>query len=320
MSPIYDIAVVGYGPTGLTAASLLGRLRHRVVVCERWPGLYGLPRLTHIDGETTRIIQASADVEEAMRDSSLCEYVWVNGEGETLVTIPADPDGPMGYPDHSSMYQPDVENAIDKRLRGHGTVDVRQGWAVTGIDQDDDAVTLRLRGWNAEATTADGPHDEVHARYVIAADGSRSGIRELLDVERQDLGFNEPWVNIDTEWLRPQPPEFAHGIQYCDPARGHMTINIGHTRQRFEFALLSGETSTELTTPEAAWRLLRDYHELGPTCGSSASWSTPSRRGSRPGGGSAGSCWPATRPTPCRRTSVKARAAACATRPTWRGS
>ncbi len=46
MAPLYDIAVVGYGPTGLTAASLLGRLGHRVVVCERWPGLYGLPRLT----------------------------------------------------------------------------------------------------------------------------------------------------------------------------------------------------------------------------------------------------------------------------------
>jgi hypothetical protein len=27
----YDVAVVGYGPTGLTAASLLGRLGHRVV-------------------------------------------------------------------------------------------------------------------------------------------------------------------------------------------------------------------------------------------------------------------------------------------------
>ncbi|WP_327745664.1 hypothetical protein OHO28_49525 [Streptomyces europaeiscabiei] len=42
---------------------------------------------------------------------------------------------------------------------------------------------------------------------MIVADGSRSGIRELLGVERQDFGFNEQWVNVDTEWLRPQPPE-----------------------------------------------------------------------------------------------------------------
>ncbi|UUU29306.1 bifunctional 3-(3-hydroxy-phenyl)propionate/3-hydroxycinnamic acid hydroxylase [Streptomyces sp. CA-210063] len=264
MAPLYDIAVVGYGPTGLTAASLLGRLGHRVVVCERWPGLYGLPRLTHIDDETARTVQAAGDADEALRDSSMCEYVWVNGKGETLVTIPANPNGPMGYPDHISMYQPYVESAIDERVRGHGTVDVRQGWAVTGLDQDDDGVTLRLRGWNAQTTRADGPHDEVRARYVIAADGSRSGVRELLGVGREDFGFNEPWVNVDTEWLRPQPPEFAYGKQYCDPARGHMTINIGHTRQRFEFALLPGETREEMTEPETAWRLLREYHGLGP--------------------------------------------------------
>ncbi|MFF3501038.1 bifunctional 3-(3-hydroxy-phenyl)propionate/3-hydroxycinnamic acid hydroxylase [Streptomyces sp. NPDC003247] len=264
MSPIYDIAVVGYGPTGLTAASLLGRLGHRVVVCERWPGLYGLPRLTHIDDEAARTIQASADVDEALRDSSTCHYVWLNGKGDVLVEIPADPDGRMGFPDHISMYQPDVEKAIDTRLRGYGGVDVRQGWAVTGLEQDDDGVTLRLRGWNTEAVTADGPHDEVRARYVIAADGSRSSVRELLEVERQDFGFNEQWLNIDTEWLRPQPAEYAHGTQYCDPARGHMTINIGHTRQRFEFALLPGENRDDMTGAEAAWRLLREHHDLGP--------------------------------------------------------
>ena len=264
MAPRYDIAVVGYGPTGLAAASLLGRLGHRVVVCERWPALYGLPRLTHIDDETARTVQAAADADDALRDSSLCAYLWVNGKGETLVRIPANPDGPMGYPDHLSMYQPDVEQAIDKQVRGYGTVDVRQGWAVTGLDQDDDGVTLRLRGWNTGTLRADGPDDEVRARYVIAADGSRSGVREMLGVEREDFGFDESWLNIDTEWLRPQPPQFAHGTQYCDPARGHMTINIGTTRQRFEFALLPGETREEMTAPETAWRLLRHHHDLGP--------------------------------------------------------
>lgn len=264
MAPIYDIAVVGYGPTGLTAASLLGRLGHRVVVCERWPGLYGLPRLTHIDDETARTLQAAADVDEALRDSSPSVYLWVNGKNEPLLNIETTLDGPMGYPGHISMYQPDVESAIDKRLRAYGTVDVRQGWAVTGLDQDSEGVTLRLRGWNADEVTADGPHDGVRARYVIAADGSRSGIRELLGVERQDFGFNEEWLNVDAEWLRPQPPEFAAGTQYCDPARGHMTINIGQHRQRFEFALLPGETREEMASPETTWRLLRQYHDLGP--------------------------------------------------------
>ena len=32
-----DVAVVGYGPVGQTAAILLGRLGHSVAVLERWP-------------------------------------------------------------------------------------------------------------------------------------------------------------------------------------------------------------------------------------------------------------------------------------------
>ena len=46
----YDAAIAGYGPTGLAAASLLARRGHKVCVFERWPTLYGLPRMATIDG------------------------------------------------------------------------------------------------------------------------------------------------------------------------------------------------------------------------------------------------------------------------------
>uniref|UniRef100_UPI00359309D9 FAD-dependent monooxygenase n=1 Tax=Burkholderia sp. AU33423 TaxID=2015355 RepID=UPI00359309D9 len=37
-----DVAIVGYGPTGLVAASMLGCARHRVIVLERWPTPYAV--------------------------------------------------------------------------------------------------------------------------------------------------------------------------------------------------------------------------------------------------------------------------------------
>ena len=40
----YDVAVIGYGPTGATAANLLGQLGLNVVVIERDPDVYGRAR------------------------------------------------------------------------------------------------------------------------------------------------------------------------------------------------------------------------------------------------------------------------------------
>ncbi|WP_330350357.1 bifunctional 3-(3-hydroxy-phenyl)propionate/3-hydroxycinnamic acid hydroxylase [Streptomyces sp. NBC_00582] len=262
MDKIFDVAIAGYGPTGMVAASLLGQLGHEVVVCERWTSLYGMPRATHMDDNTLRAVQAAADVDEAFRDVSPTQYQWVNGKGEQLMLSPAPLVGPMGFYTQNSIYQPDVEDAIDHRVRTLSNVEVRQGWAVSGLSQDSESVELTLTPWRA--ADRDAAEHRVRARYVIAADGSKSDVRRILGVERDDFGFNERWLNVDVEWLRPAPAEFASAKQFCDPARGHMYINIGEKRQRFEFALLEGEATEEFERPETAWRLLKEKHGLGP--------------------------------------------------------
>lgn len=263
----YDVAIVGCGPTGLVAAATLGRLGHRVVVIERWQGLYGKPRITHIDGETARVIQSVGDVDQALRDSSLDStigYTWVNGSGDVLVDLPADQRRFHGFPSSISVYQPDIEEAIDERVRGYDNVEMLRGWALTDLAQDDDGVTLTLGTWDGSARKIVEPSRKVRARYVIGSDGGRSRVRDLLGVEREDFGFNERWLNVDVEWRRPAPDKLAGTRQYCDPARGHMFMRIGSKRQRFEFALLPGESTEEFSRPERAWELLAEHHDLGP--------------------------------------------------------
>ena len=54
-SPAYDVAIIGYGPTGATAANLLGRLGLKVVVIERDPDIYLRARAISIDEEVMRV-------------------------------------------------------------------------------------------------------------------------------------------------------------------------------------------------------------------------------------------------------------------------
>ena len=51
MSNKFDVAIVGYGPTGATLANLLGQYGLQVLVIEREAQIYDLPRAVHFDDE-----------------------------------------------------------------------------------------------------------------------------------------------------------------------------------------------------------------------------------------------------------------------------
>ena len=253
----FDVAIVGYGPTGLAATSLLGQLGHRILVVERWPSLYGLPRLTHIDGETARLLSFACDIDEALRDSSpIKSYIFYNANGKRLVDVADVLSLPMGFPAHISIHQPDIEAAVDRKVRALPNVVVRQGTELTGLKVSPGMVELSLRTGEKIET--------VGSKYLFAADGAKSFVRSALGIERGDAGFNERWLNIDGERKRALPKSFEETKQYCDPARGHMFLPIGTNRQRFEFAVLPHEETAEMERPETAWKILKRYHDVGP--------------------------------------------------------
>lgn len=262
-----DVAIVGYGPTGLVAASFLGALGHRVVVVERHPRLYGLPRLTHIDGETARIIQAVADVDVALRDAqALDSFKYLNADGKTLVDLPWGGES-CGHPAHLSMYQPDIEDAIDLRARQYPNVCHLSGWQATDLRLLDGQVVLtagQAHDGSRAPDAPDGGQVEIRSRYLLGADGANSFVRAALGIGQFDFGIEERWLNIDTKTRRPLSARFNHTMLFCDPARPHMFMPIGQKRQRFEFAARPGEDKGSLEDPARAWQWLLETHGLGP--------------------------------------------------------
>jgi 3-(3-hydroxy-phenyl)propionate hydroxylase len=240
----FDVVVAGYGPTGMAATSLLARKGHAVCAFERWPTLYGQPRMATIDGETARIIQAAGDIKSALANSvARPRYLIANQFGQVLIDHDWDKNHICGFPYRISLHQPDIEDAMDAAARLEGA-EINQGWEVVSVAQDVDFVwvTAQERRMSASGEIFRGERRTVRARYLIASDGARSVVRESLGIERENWPFRGAWLTFDATRKRELPnffgisPNGSVAVIFCAPeGRSHSIIPLGTDHIRFNF-------------------------------------------------------------------------------------
>lgn len=261
-----QVAVIGCGPAGLTAASLLGQAGHDVIVIERWPEPYGLPRLSHIDGETARLVASAGDIDHALRDAiPIDTYHYLDDQGNVLIDL--DWKGKQcGFPAHISIFQPEIEDAIYSRAQPLANVEFLRGWEVSSLEQNGDGVILEARPWDGSWKAVSGEGEQVRritVDYVIGADGANSFTRRALGIERHQYGHHERWLNLDSEYVKDLGDRFAITSIYCDPARAHMYMPIGKSRVRFEMRVLPGEETSYWEDIKNGLAWLREQHGIG---------------------------------------------------------
>lgn len=243
-----DVAIVGCGPAGVVLAALLGTAGISVHICDRLPGVYEIPRAISLDHEILRVFQSIGVVDEVLAHAEPftdSEFFGVDGQLIRRMTM-LQPPYPQGYTPSLVFTQPPVERILRQRLTGLPTVTLALGLAMTGCAQDTDGVTLDY---------ADG--GQVRARYAVACDGGGSTLRSSLNVQLEDLGFDEPWLVVDVlcneQGLAKLPKT---SVQYCEPARP-CTLVIGpKNHRRWEISLNPGEDPAHAATPERTWQLL----------------------------------------------------------------
>lgn len=173
-----DVIVVGGGPTGMMLAAELRLQGVDVLVLER-------------DAAPTEVVRAlglHARSVEVLDQRGLLDRFLALGSTHPLsgyfagIARPAPDDLDTTYPFVLGIPQPVVHRLLTDRAVELGAR-VRRGAELTGLRQDDDAVTAEL---------ADGTR--LRARYLVGCDGGRSTVRTLLGV-----GF--PGEPADVEWL-----------------------------------------------------------------------------------------------------------------------
>ncbi len=248
----YDVAIVGYGPVGQTLAILLGQRGWKVGVFEKQPAAYPLPRAVHFDHEVARILQAAGLGEELPRLTEPADtYEWRNAAGETLLVIRSRGTSLSGWPEANMFAQPELERALDTRVRALPSVEVHRAAEVVDIGPAPSEVALVV------ASPA-GDRHEIGAGWIVGCDGANSFVRRHLGSAVTDLGFFFDWLIVD---VVPRERRVWTPInwQLCDPARPTTVVSGGPGRRRWEFMRLPGESVADLNSEATAWRLLAPW-------------------------------------------------------------
>jgi putative polyketide hydroxylase len=180
-----EVLIVGAGPAGLAAALELARHDVPCLVVERRSALSSHPRATVLSLRSMEIVRAWG-LEAAVRARSL-DVDWRMLEVETMAHAAAGTPLLVGYPspEQSRMVSPttpacvaqdEVEPLLLQRLAEIPGVRIELGTELTGIVADAGGAHAVLRDSRGETRT-------VAARFVIAADGARSAVREALGIE-----------------------------------------------------------------------------------------------------------------------------------------
>jgi putative polyketide hydroxylase len=210
-----DVLVSGGGLVGLTAALVLRHHGVEVTLVEKRHETSPQPkaRRFHVRSmEVFRELGLAGVVHEAARELAGHDHM---AAGRTLAEahqlplwIPTGPAGavPEVSPELPSLIAQDLLEPVLRAAALDAGATVAFDTELVGFDQDADGVTARLLDRRT------GDRDRLAARYLVAADGARSPVRETLGITRSGSGpIGDPNVNV---YFRADLGEVVRGREF----------------------------------------------------------------------------------------------------------
>jgi 3-(3-hydroxy-phenyl)propionate hydroxylase len=250
-SDSYDVAVIGYGPTGATAANLLGQLGLKVLVVERDLDVYNRARAISTDEEVMRIWQ-SVGLADRLQQDMLPDrpLTFVDVNNVPFIDLKISPRG-SGHPPQQFLYQPAVDHVLREGVQRFSNVDVLLEHECLRVVSKGDEVELML------ADLRNDTFKRVRASYVIAAEGGSSPTRGQLGVGYTGRTYTERWVVIDTKVLK-EWDAYDRLRFHCNPDRPTVDCPTPLGHHRWEYPARDSEDEQELLREDAIWKVLGD--------------------------------------------------------------
>jgi 3-(3-hydroxy-phenyl)propionate hydroxylase len=253
MKHYVPVVIIGAGPSGVTAATLLAQYGIECLVLDRYQHVYPQPRAVHMDDEVRRIISRLGIGEEfaAISRPGLGLRL-LDAEMHVLAEFRRD-SSINGFAQANMFEQPELEALLRANLKRYPCAHLRGNSEVTSVIQHDTgAVSVDF------TDRISGQAHIITAQYVLGCDGANSVVRSCIGSRMQDLKFEQRWLVIDVATTA-RLGQWDGVDQVCNPVRAATFMRIGDTRYRWEFRLLPDETAAKYGTIAELLPLIRPW-------------------------------------------------------------
>ena len=189
---LHDVAIVGGGPVGLSLALDLAQRGVRTVVLQSSNTLSEGSRALCWSKRTLEILDRFGVAQPIAARG----FTWSTGRvfagDREVYHFDLQPERDQPFPAFVNLQQYFAEEYLVDAVRGaNELIELRWQNKATGIEQDDEAVTLKV----------ETPHGfyQLQSRYVVACDGAKSTIRRAMGLGFEGRVFEDNFLIADVD-------------------------------------------------------------------------------------------------------------------------
>lgn len=202
MNASQDVIVAGAGPVGLVSALILARQGARVTLVEKRSTISTASRASTLHPPTLEILDALGVLQEVHHLGAIADRIQHRSNDAIIAEFDiADLSPDTRFPYRLHLEQSRVTPVLLEKLLAYPNARIRFDTEVIDVTQDGDGVSVTVR--------ADGVESRLGARYLLAADGSRSSVRGLLGITFTGTDYPGRVLRL---MLRDSPDAFVPGI------------------------------------------------------------------------------------------------------------